>query len=167
MPRHTRFHRFIVLWVCLLFCSSPLLFAGDVSLAWDPSTSEDVVGYKVYVGLSPGNYGDPIVIGNQTSYTVTGLSDGNTYYFAATAYDQSGNESGFSNEVSTTVGGSGTTCDLNNDSNINVIDIQGMVNIILGAGPFQDEFDLYADGQINVLDLQILNNVVLGLRSCP
>lgn len=167
MPRHTRFHRFIALGVCILFCSCPLIFAGDVSLAWNPSASEDVVGYKIYFGLSSGNYGEPIVIGNQTSYTVTDLSDATTYYFSVTAYDLSGNESGFSNEVSTMVDESSASCDLNDDSSVNVIDIQGMVNIILGVSPFQSEFDLYADGQINVLDLQILNNVVLGLRSCP
>jgi hypothetical protein len=167
MPRFIRpYHR--LFWVCcFLLCSALTVFAGEVSLAWNPSASEDVAGYKVYVGLSSRNYGEPIVIGNQTTYTVTGLSEGTTYYFAVTAYDLSGNESGFSNEVSTTVGESAKTCDLNSDSNVNVIDIQGMINIILGSSPFQGEFDLYTDGQINVLDLQILNNVVLGLRSCP
>lgn len=167
MPQYIKISRYLFLVCGLLLFSHLPVFAGDVSLAWNPSASEDVAGYKVYVGLSSRNYGEPIVIGNQTTYTVTGLTEGTTYYFAVTAFDLSGNESGFSNEVSTLVGGSGTTCDLNNDSNVNVIDIQGMINIILGTSPYQNDFDLYADGQINVLDLQILNNVVLGLRSCP
>jgi len=166
MTHNIRFHRFMVLGVCILICSCLQVFAADVSLAWDPSASEGVTGYNVYVGLSSGNYNDPIAIGNQTSYTVTGLSTG-TYYFAVTAFDATGNESGFSNEVSAPVGESVTTCDVNNDSAVNVVDIQAMVNIILGLNPFQNEFDLYTDGKIDVLDLQILNNVVLGLRSCP
>ncbi|RMD59947.1 PKD domain-containing protein, partial [Candidatus Parcubacteria bacterium] len=38
-----------------------------------------------------------------TSITLTNLTDGQTYYFAVTAFDLSGNESDFSNEVSATV----------------------------------------------------------------
>jgi hypothetical protein len=39
-------------------------------------------------------------VGNQTSYTLSGLLEGRIYYFAATAYNLSLAESGFSNEVS-------------------------------------------------------------------
>ena len=39
-------------------------------------------------------------VGNVTSFTVTGLAPGNVYYFAVTAYDTGGFESGVSNEVS-------------------------------------------------------------------
>ena len=42
-------------------------------------------------------------LGNQTTYTLTGLPDG-SWYFAVTAYDINGNESDFSNEVSQTIG---------------------------------------------------------------
>jgi hypothetical protein len=38
-------------------------------------------------------------VGNQTEYTVTGLEEGLLYYFVATAYDLSWNESSYSNEV--------------------------------------------------------------------
>jgi hypothetical protein len=38
-----------------------------------------------------------------TAYTVTGLPTG-THYFAVTAFDTSGNESDYSNEVSKTIG---------------------------------------------------------------
>src|SRR5262249_11665476 len=41
-------------------------------------------------------------VGNVTTYSVTGLNSG-TYYFTVTAYYTSGSETGFSNEVSTTV----------------------------------------------------------------
>ena len=38
-------------------------------------------------------------MGNQTNYTLSNFGDGKTYYFAATAYDQAGYESDFSDEV--------------------------------------------------------------------
>jgi hypothetical protein len=41
--------------------------------------------------------------GKVTTYTVSNLTDGLNYYFVATAYDTSGNESGYSNEVSKTI----------------------------------------------------------------
>ncbi|MBN2317858.1 MAG: fibronectin type III domain-containing protein [Acidobacteria bacterium] len=103
MPQYIRFHRSIILGMCFLLCTCLEVFAGDVSLAWNPSVSEGVVGYKVYYGNSSRSYGSSQTVGNQTSYTVAGLSDG-TYYFSVTAFDAAGNESGFSNEVSTAVG---------------------------------------------------------------
>jgi PKD repeat protein len=43
-------------------------------------------------------------MGNQTSYTLTGLNDGATYYFAAKAYNSGKTTwSGFSNQVSATI----------------------------------------------------------------
>jgi hypothetical protein len=84
-------------------------FAGTANLSWvAPTTYTDgtpltnLAGYKVYYGTSPGNYGAPVNVGNQTNYTATGLGGG-SYYFAVTAYDTSGSESGFSNEGSKTI----------------------------------------------------------------
>jgi fibronectin type 3 domain-containing protein len=63
-----------------------------------------VAGYRVYWGTSSGSYsqshGAGINTGSATSYTVTGLTVGRTYYFAVTAYDAVGNESAFSGEAS-------------------------------------------------------------------
>jgi hypothetical protein len=73
-----------------------------VTLAWDASIDQSVTGYRVYIGLAPGVYDTSIDVGTATTYTVTGLEAGRLYYFAATAYDQNGIESTFSNEVSTT-----------------------------------------------------------------
>ena len=76
---------------------------GQVTVAWDASPDPTIVGYKVYVGTTSGVYSVSVVdVGNVTSYTVTGLQPG-TVYIATTAYDQSGLESGFSNEVSATI----------------------------------------------------------------
>ncbi len=92
----------------LFFIFSTGAFAATASLSWDANTESDLSGYKVYFGTAPGSYGTPVNVGNTTSYTVSGLSDG-TYYFAVTAFDTSGNESGFSNEVSKTLSTADTT----------------------------------------------------------
>jgi hypothetical protein len=75
---------------------------SSVTLAWNPNSEGDLAGYKVYRSTTPGVYGAPIATlqGNVITYQATGLQAGTTYYFVVTAYDGSGNESGFSNEVS-------------------------------------------------------------------
>lgn len=166
MKRCFRLKQLVTWGTCFLFLSCLPLIAGDVSLAWDPSTSDGVVGYKVYYGNASGSYDSFHTITNQSSYTVTNLATG-TYYFAVTAFDASGNESGFSNEVTDVVGNPSSACDINSDSSVNAIDIQAMVNIVLGINPSGNEFDLNSDARVDVLDLQILNNVILGLRNCP
>jgi len=79
--------------------------AADVTLAWDPNTESDLAGYKIHHGTAIGSYSVHIDVNKATTYTVTGLTAGQTYYFAATAYDASGNESGYSNSVSYAVPG--------------------------------------------------------------
>ncbi|MBI3805610.1 MAG: fibronectin type III domain-containing protein [Nitrospirae bacterium] len=81
-----------------LFGWTALANAGNALLSWNPNTEADLAGYKIYYGPSPGSYGAPIDVGNQTSYTITGLGT-QTYYFAVTAYNTAGGESDFSNEV--------------------------------------------------------------------
>ena len=74
--------------------------AAQATLAWDPNTESDLAGYRVHYGTASGSYTVHTDVHNVTSYTMTGLTAGQTYYFAATAYDASGNESGYSNPVS-------------------------------------------------------------------
>jgi hypothetical protein len=65
-----------------------------------------MAGYKIYVGTTPGLYtypGSPFSIGNSGSYTISGLPSGQTYYFAISAFDYFGNESGLSSEVSKSI----------------------------------------------------------------
>jgi hypothetical protein len=76
--------------------------AAQVTLAWDPNSEPDLAGYKLYQGTATGTYGTPVTVGNVTTYTVSGLADGQSFFFAVTAYDTVGNESGFSNEVAYT-----------------------------------------------------------------
>jgi hypothetical protein len=76
---------------------------NTATLAWDAVMDPNLGGYRIYYGTSPGTYDQPLGlglgVGNVTTFTVTGLTNGTRYYFAATAFDTSNNESAFSNEV--------------------------------------------------------------------
>nr|WP_273386992.1 fibronectin type III domain-containing protein [Cohnella zeiphila] len=73
---------------------------GTVTLKWQSSLN--ATGYKVKVGTSSGSYGTTVDVGHSLSRTITGLTNGSTYYFAVTAYNAAG-ESGLSNETSATL----------------------------------------------------------------
>ena len=73
---------------------------GSVTLAWNASTDPNVAGYNVYYGGACGAYTNKICAGNATNATISGLTQGTTYYFAATTYAASGMESPYSSEVS-------------------------------------------------------------------
>ncbi len=89
-----------IIYTTLVFHVDAL--AGDATLTWVPNAEADLAGYHVYYGTAAGTYSAVTDAGNTTTYTVTGLGVG-TYYFAVTAYDTAGNESGASNEVSKSV----------------------------------------------------------------
>jgi len=72
----------------------------SVSLNWLANAEADLNGYRVYYGSSSRVYGIPLQVGRETTYTSTALEQGKTYYFAVTAQDDAGNESGYSNEWS-------------------------------------------------------------------
>ena len=92
---------FLVCCCVLAFFSYGNAIAGNLTLAWQPSTSSSVGGYKLYYGLSSHNYTSNADTGKLTSYTLNGLAEGATYFFAVTAYDLTKTvESGFSNEIS-------------------------------------------------------------------
>ncbi|MGH7452819.1 MAG: fibronectin type III domain-containing protein, partial [bacterium] len=77
-----------------------LLAAGALKASWNANTEPDLAGYKIYYGLSSGNYTISINVGNVTQYTVNQLTEGLVYHFVVTAYDTAGNESAYSQEVS-------------------------------------------------------------------
>jgi fibronectin type 3 domain-containing protein len=73
-------------------------------LSWLASTGTGVAGYRVYYGSSSRSYlqayGSGVAVGSGTSFSVTGLAAGKTYYFSVTAVDSAGTESSYSNEAS-------------------------------------------------------------------
>jgi hypothetical protein len=78
---------------------------NSVTLSWDaPATNSDgsdltdLAGYKVHYGTSSNNYTQSVDIGNSAGASISSLSN-ETWCFAVTAYDTSGNESDYSQEV--------------------------------------------------------------------
>ncbi|WP_462325136.1 fibronectin type III domain-containing protein [Desulfoplanes sp.] len=77
--------------------------AATVTVSWSPNSEETLAGYRVHYGTRSADYQTIDDVGNITDYAIANLSEGETYFFAATAYDLYGNESGYSEEVSYTV----------------------------------------------------------------
>ncbi|HSG98064.1 MAG TPA: fibronectin type III domain-containing protein [Woeseiaceae bacterium] len=80
---------------------------GSVTLSWQPPTENsdgspllDLAGYNIYFGTSSNSYDNQIQVDNPglSTYVVENLIP-DTYYFSATAFNSSGNESAFSEEV--------------------------------------------------------------------
>jgi hypothetical protein len=88
--------------ILLLFIHISIVHSAQVTLAWDPNTEQDLSGYKIYYGTSSSNYTMGVDAGKNTTYTLSGLGNGITYYIASTAYDTEGYESDFSNQLSFT-----------------------------------------------------------------
>jgi len=92
----------LLLTVGMLCSMVHLAEADTVTLGWNPNTETDLAGYRLHYGNNPraqATYTQTVPINNRnaTTWELT-LPDG-VYYFALTAVDLAGNESGFSNEV--------------------------------------------------------------------
>jgi hypothetical protein len=93
----------------ILTFSATYAHSAEVTMAWDPNTEPDLAGYKIYyktefsgppyngTGFIEGD--SPIDIGNQTEFTLHGLTEDVTYFFVATAYNTEGLESCYSEEL--------------------------------------------------------------------
>lgn len=79
--------------------------AETIKATWDPNSEADLAGYKIYSSRTDGGpYSLVADVGNVTEYTMdmSAEADG-TIYFVATAYDNNGNESDYSNQATYTV----------------------------------------------------------------
>jgi Fibronectin type III domain len=78
-----------IVWACtiafFITCSVEIQ-ATNLSFAWNPSPSTNVVGYIIQYGTVSGIYPYHVIVGTNTKAVVTGLAPGQTYYFAVTAY---------------------------------------------------------------------------------
>lgn len=84
-------------------------YAADLTVAWDPNSEPDLIGYRIYCGESSGTYTVNHDITSTdpgarpaTTCKFTSLEEGKKYYFAAVAYSENG-QSGYSQEISYTV----------------------------------------------------------------
>src|SRR5262245_24669448 len=94
--------KFLVFSLLVLVLTSRAL-AATVTLAWDANTEPDLAGYILHYGNASGSYSTEVDVGNTTMAALSGFDGGQTYYFAATAYNVNKNESAFSNEVRYTI----------------------------------------------------------------
>ncbi len=99
-----RFGRKMKRAISAIFLLAANGLAGEAKVSWTANTEADLAGYKIYQGTVSRNYTQTIDAGNTTSFTISGLSDNVEYFFALTAYDTAGNESGYSAEISCVLG---------------------------------------------------------------
>ena len=91
----------------MVMFSFGLCWPYTVLVEWAPNSESDLAGYVVYYGTDTRIYSTSADIGRNTSHQISGLVEGVTYYFAVTAYNASGAESVYSEEVSFLEPGSG------------------------------------------------------------
>lgn len=95
-------------WVLISMCvflSSEIQGAQSVSLAWNAPSNTTAVGYAIYCRNASSNCSSRIDTGTNIATTISGLKEGETYYFVVTAYNATGIESSPSNEISYIVPG--------------------------------------------------------------
>ena len=79
---------------------------GAIRVAWDPVTDPRLAGYKLHYGPAETPYSNAVDAGaatqsgNEVTYTLTGLTPGQTYFITVTAYDAGKTESSYSNQIS-------------------------------------------------------------------
>ena len=97
--------KFAAICGLLYFSAAATSVAADppptptLTLAWGASASTNVTNYTIYYGTTSGSYTQAVSAGQVTQTTITGLMPGNTYFLAATATDDAGLESLYSNEI--------------------------------------------------------------------
>ncbi|MBK7552335.1 MAG: fibronectin type III domain-containing protein [Syntrophaceae bacterium] len=96
---HALLNLLIVLAILLFPLFAETSGAATVTLTWDPNSEPTVAGYRLYVGTSSRHYTSSVDVANSTRATISSLIEGVTYYMAVTAYDVSGNQSGYSDEI--------------------------------------------------------------------
>lgn len=97
--------RFFLFSLFLFSLIQTTAYSGELSFSWTPNADAGLAGYKIYYGTASRNYsasidvGNPAIVDGKITYAVKDLPEGNTLYFAATAYDVDGLESDYSEEV--------------------------------------------------------------------
>jgi len=90
-----------LLLVMMLFFTAIVPHSYGTTITWNPNTEKDIGGYQLYYGTSSGQYTAVLDLGNVTSCEFSKLIiyEHDPYFVAVTAYDISGNESSFSQEL--------------------------------------------------------------------
>ncbi len=133
----------LLILILFLLAAPPAMFAASVQLSWQPNAEPDLQEYNVYYGTQPRSYGPPIPVDKSATYTLSGLDEGMVYYFAVSAVDNNGNESGFSEEISKTIASSDAqppTVTITSPTSAQTLTTEN--NQITVAGTASDDHDL-------------------------
>jgi hypothetical protein len=138
------------------------VYVSSAGIQW--TTNEQATG-RVDYGTTPSlgsvalQNGGGLALGRLI--TLTGLTANTLYYYKVTSADASGNTASSAVATFTTsAGASFSACDLNQDSAINVLDVQREVNQALGILPCVADINL--DSLCNVIDVQRVANAAIG-----
>ncbi len=108
---------------------------------WQLSSEQDVVRYRLHVGLRPGIYEMAVEVEScdvdalaVAATTVTGIDEFVTYYFAISAVDAAGQESTLSNEIAL----SAATCAPGRCDDGNPCTVDACANDMCGHAPAVD-----------------------------
>ena len=66
---------------------------GEVYLYWYPNTEHDLAGYNIYFGYEAEGYYILVASTGSANYIDRDVANGETYFYAVSAYDYDGNES--------------------------------------------------------------------------
>ncbi len=100
------FLSFLIFTIVFLLVFSNSCIAATVTVSWTRNQEPDIAGYKIYYGTKSKNYTNTITVHDtatspsKISYVISGLPEGQTYYFALKAFNTSNQFSDFSEEVS-------------------------------------------------------------------
>jgi hypothetical protein len=153
MPKFAK----VIFVVVSAICCPRLSHAAGLTVAWDPPSDGMTAGYLLLYGTASHSYSQQVDVGNTTSYTLSGLSDGTTYYFAVKAYDAIGDLSSPSAEVSATIAPSVAPVVTALSLTSNVPPPQPVATSVTwlstatgGVAPYQFQWALYGAGQWTV-----------------
>lgn len=142
-----------------------------VMLQWEPNAEPDLSHYTVYRGITDGfEPGHPNsiaeILSSEHSYADQTVRPGTPYYYRICAVDVNGNHSGTSAQA---VGMAYRRGDLDNTDTIDILDVVGLINTVLGRIPVPPvesiafmASDVNLDGEIDILDIVRVINVVIG-----
>lgn len=130
---------------------------GQVKLDWAQVPNAD--NYTVRWGQNGewSSYSNDPGFSNPTtsSYTVTGLTNGQTYIFSVAARESTGTyiKGDYSNAVTASPAAPGNTSDINADGTIDIVDLSILLS---NWGPTGSTSDINSDGKVDIIDLSIL-----------
>ena len=162
---NSRLAKFVALAAIFSIATGAFAETRSVTLSWDANTEPDIAGYKVYWGTSSGVY-DQFSVVSKTTTSVSDLTVGGRYYFAVTAYNEAGLESGYSEEISAIVGSPGSTQAPQYLLNISTrVRVRGGDDVMIGG--FIIEGDTNKDIVVRALGPSLANLGVPGVLADP